>query len=373
MARPAKNNGITEITLKDGSKSFLARVHRAGFKEESKRFKTYSEALRWKREQDAGIDRGHQPLKAKNVLIPQIISDYIAHRIAMQKPIPDNQVTEYEKVALDWAKKSITALTPELIQKWLHLLMNVSRGTFNNGKEKKPYAEASARKFYYALKVAAEWHARQHKYHLDEYLFNPPKGSIPSGTEGARERRLAADEETRLYANAWPRKNSYTEQDWRNIIGFALETAMRLQEIVKARWVDLLQDDYKLKAPKAHTKTKRTRIVLLSRRAREIVALQRASCPDKAKRIFHQVPSEASLGAAFARLTERAKIRDLHFHDLRHEGTTRLCLKGQLNQMQLMEMTDHSTLASFKIYLHLLEANDIRLDPDPEPAEGAAQ
>lgn len=87
--------------------------------------------------------------------------------------------------------------------------------------------------------------------------------------------------------------------------------------------------------------------MLLSQRARAIVKAQEEKCPEKETRIY-QVPNPKALGTSFACLTERAGIDNLHFHDLRHEATSRLCEAGKLSQMAIMEMTGHMSMQTFR-------------------------
>lgn len=52
------------------------------------------------------------------------------------------------------------------------------------------------------------------------------------------------------------------------------------------------------------------------------------------------------------RACERAGIEDFHFHDLRHEATSRLFEKG-LNPLEVASITGHKTLQMLKRYTHL--------------------
>jgi integrase len=60
------------------------------------------------------------------------------------------------------------------------------------------------------------------------------------------------------------------------------------------------------------------------------------------------VPQSGKCAAASA----RAGINDLHFHDLRHEATSRLFEKG-FNPMEVSAITGHKTLQMLKRYTHL--------------------
>jgi integrase len=234
----------------------------------------------------------------------------------------------------------------------------------DDGLPYKKYAEATVRKFYFALKRSVESYSRTHRIPIDTTLFVMEKGFVPSAWAGRRDRRLAEGEEHQLYAAGLQRGDfTYTTEDWKHIIGFALETAMRQQEITLAKWKDVFSAGEKLKIPKENSKTQQERVVLLSIKARSILAAQKATCPKGESRIFHQTPDADAVCEAFARLTNRAKIEDLHFHDLRHEATSRLCESGQLQQMAIMEMTGHKTMLAFRGYVHLLNhEKSVRLD-----------
>jgi integrase len=187
---------------------------------------------------------------------------------------------------------------------------------------------------------------------------------VPGAWDGHRERRLKKGEEKKLMDAGIERGGfTYSRHDWAAVIGFALETGMREQEIAKAEFSHQWQDGEKLVIPKENSKTRKERNAFLSKKAREITAQQLAINPNQSKRIFHQFPNAKAIGDGFARLTERAGIEDLRFHDLRHEATSRLCESGKLKQMEIMEMTGHDTMTTFRRYVKLIaHENRRRLD-----------
>ena len=361
MPRENGKQGIREIVLDDGTKRYEARVHR-GQSEKSKRFKTRAEALKWKRSEDTAFDVGRPTLDRKKVYIATIIDDYLRYRAGSLKPLPSNKVTDYQRVRQDLGKLPINDFSYIDVENYIKLLLEtpLKRDEKKSEEEgpKRTYKPATVRKFFYALKKAVEWHSKTYRYYIDEHLFSLENGTVPDGWSGKRDRRLTPEEEERLYKAGLARANAFTELDWRAIIGFALETAMREQEIVLARWSDLSNDHRKLRLPKEHSKTKTARVILMSKRAREILATQLSTCPKNEPRIFHQFPNPESVCDAFARLARRAKVRDFKFHDLRHEATSRLCESGKLGMMQIMEMTGHKNMTTFQGYLHLLEHED---------------
>jgi integrase len=54
---------------------------------------------------------------------------------------------------------------------------------------------------------------------------------------------------------------------------------------------------------------------------------------------------------AFTRAVERAGLDNLHFHDLRHEATSRIAEKLE-NVLELSAVTGHKTLTMLKRYYH---------------------
>jgi integrase len=228
-------------------------------------------------------------------------------------------------------------------------------------REPKPLAEATVRKYLLALKTAIKWQAKNNGVEYHRFLFDFDSKTMPAAWNGKRNRRLLPGEEERLYAAGIERGNyTYTQDDWRMLLGFALETAMRQQELALAKWEDLRYSRSKLFIPKKNTKTKKDRYIYLSARARAILKTQEASCPKREKRIFHQFPNAKAMCDSFMKLTSRAGIKDLKFHDLRHEATSRLCESGKLSLPEMMEMTGHDTMNTFRGYANLISHENSR-------------
>ena len=60
----------------------------------------------------------------------------------------------------------------------------------------------------------------------------------------------------------------------------------------------------------------------------------------------------AGIRCLWNRACKRAGITDLHFHDLRHEATSRFFEKG-LNVMEVATITGHKDLRMLQRYTHL--------------------
>ena len=140
-------------------------------------------------------------------------------------------------------------------------------------------------------------------------------------------------------------------------ICFAIATAMRLDELCRVEWKDLTPRVRTLlirdrKDPKQKMGNDQT-IPLLSATGYDAWALlqeQRQSTDGNKARIFPY--NSRSAGTAFHRACVALKIEDLHFHDLRHEATSRLFEAGfEIQQVALV--TGHKDWKMLRRYTHL--------------------
>jgi integrase len=73
---------------------------------------------------------------------------------------------------------------------------------------------------------------------------------------------------------------------------------------------------------------------------------------DKDELVFPFWADTSALSKAFKRLTVRAKMDDFHFHDLRHEGVSRLFMTS-MTDVEIMKMTGHTNASTLLRYAHL--------------------
>ena len=178
------------------------------------------------------------------------------------------------------------------------------------------------------------------------------------GKSNERDRRPTEDELNKLFDHF---KSPSQKIPMARIIQFAIATAMRQDEIFRATWSDLNKRTKMLtirdrKDPR-QKKGNDQEIPLLTVSGYDAMALieeqafQRGNEDD---RIFPY--NHKSAGTAFTRACQTLEIEDLHFHDLRHEGTSRLFEAGFAIQ-QVALVTGHKDWKMLRRYTHLKPAS----------------
>lgn len=127
------------------------------------------------------------------------------------------------------------------------------------------------------------------------------------------------------------------------VISFAIETAMRRGEIAQLRWDHVHLDKGYLALPAGITKARRKRIIPLTDRALRILRTQ----PKHGPMVF---ASAESIEAAYERVVARCGAYNLHFHDLRHEATTRIVQGGDLSELTVGKITGHRDYRTLSRY-----------------------
>lgn len=158
-----------------------------------------------------------------------------------------------------------------------------------------------------------------------------------------RDRRLKSKEEKLLLQAARADENPYIEP----IIVIALQTAMRRGEILSLKRNNI---DFEARAALLpETKNGRPRKVPLSQVAIDLLR----SLPETDDGRIFPVTANALKLAWSRRVLPKAKIDDLHFHDLRHEATSRLAESWQYTLLDLQAITGHRDVRMLQRYSHL--------------------
>lgn len=165
----------------------------------------------------------------------------------------------------------------------------------------------------------------------------------PAANKG-RDRRVS-DEERAAVVKELGWDGASPPQDIRGWIAWAfdlaLATAMRRGEILSMEWRHVHERYVHLSI----TKNGDARDVPLSTKGRELFGMLAAG-------VERVVPVEAgTFSRYFAEAATAAGYPDLHFHDARHEATTRISEKFD-NVLELSAVTGHRDLRALKGYYH---------------------
>lgn len=217
-----------------------------------------------------------------------------------------------------------------------------------DGEQCGPNAECSTQTVIHRLNVLSQliqtW-ARAHRVPID----NPVKPGVRPGKPKGRNRRLAEQEEKRLLEAA-DESNSWLEA----AIIISIETCIRQSELVGLTW-----DQVKLTGPYPHidlpkTKNDHPRLVPLSRRA--VAAFKSLRPKGKSEEIRSQSVLPVDTGRGILHAFYEAigdGFPNLRWHDLRHEGISRLFELTDLRDNEIMAITGHLTPSMLTRYTHL--------------------
>jgi integrase len=136
------------------------------------------------------------------------------------------------------------------------------------------------------------------------------------------------------------------------IVAFALFSTRRQEEITLLRWDDLDGDRILVRDMK-HPGDKVGNNVFCELPPEALVIIQ--TMPRAGERIFPF--STDAISAAFTRACRFLGIEDLRFHDLRHEGISRLFEMGRTIP-QAAAVSGHRSWASLKRYTHIRQTGD---------------
>jgi integrase len=320
------------IKTKEGN--FRALIRRKGHKAMCKTFKTKAEADRWARQTEAAIEAGNVVKSAKGATVGDAITAYIKLRDEGKRPISpqSNEVYMMRHLERDLGDEVIAGIKPQRLATYCQRRSKGGAGAYTIGME---ISKLGTVLKYSAMALGETFPdiVAQSRPLLDHL------GLIGPGTE--RDRR-PTPEELAAVRKAAPRLLC-------DIIDFAIATCMRRGEIVRVRWQDvdvgarmLTIRDRKDPRKKAGNDE---RIPLLSD-SLSIIQLQ----PKTDDRVFPVAPEWVSDN--FLMACRIAKVEDLVFHDLRHEGISRLFELGwQIPQVALV--SGHKKWEMLKRYTQL--------------------
>lgn len=330
-----------------------AEIRRVGYPSQWRTFDTKAEAEAWARRLESEMDRGTfvDRTEAERNTFGDILRRYAREVSPLKKGAAD-EILRINKVCRDpIAKYKVAALSGKLFSEYR------DRRLAGNA-DQRPVSGSTVSRELTLLSHVLNVARREWGVHLD---INPVSVIRRPRENRARNRRLMPGEEPLLLAalafNPRDDQGRFSEGSCRNewalpAVVLAIETAMRRGEMLSLRWNDVF---LKERFVRLHdTKNGDARDVPLSSRAvftLESMARHESGC------VF-PITGEA-LKRVFIRACVRAGIENLHFHDLRHEATSRIAERLD-NILELSSVTGHKTVQMLKRYYHP-RASDIAL------------
>ena len=305
------------------SGSWRAIIKRKGFDRITRTFDTKAASEAWARQIEAEMDRGVfiSRKEAESTTLSEALDRY------------EREVSSTKKGHLQ-EKKRIRAWKSHSLGK--RFLASIQGKDFALYRDERIKSGSSANTFRLDLAVISHLFEIARKEWGMEGLYNPVKAIRMPSPPAGRDRRLQLGELEKLLESS--------SEEMSQVIRFALETAMRRGELAGMIWemVDLKKRTVSL----PETKNGQKRIVPLSTVAVAILK-ERLNTRRIDGEVWDIGPD--TILQDFAKVCRQAGISGLHFHDLRHEATSRLFEKG-LNPMQVAAITGHKTLQMLKRY-----------------------
>ena len=318
------------------SGSWRAIVKRKGFDRITQTFDTKATAEAWARQIEAEMDRGvyFSRKEAEATTLSEALDRY------------EREISSIKKGHLQEKKRIRSWKAHPLAKRFLATIQGKDIASWRDARIK---SGSSANTVRLDLAVISHLFEIARKEWGMEGLHNPVKSIRMPSPPAGRDRRLHPGELEKLL--------ECLSEEMNQVVRFALETAMRRGELAGMTWdmVDLKKRTVTL----PDTKNGQKKIVSLSMEAVRILK-DRVST----RRIDPEVWNVGidAISQNFAKACQEAGISGLHFHDLRHEATSRLFELG-LDATKVKNITGHKTYSMLARYTHL-KAEDIALEID---------
>ena len=319
--------GVATIRRRNGQ--WQVQVRRQGFDPVSKTFQAHQDASGWARQVEAEMDR--------NVFVPRKAAESVTVKTLTDRYLKEVAPTKRSCRAMRY---DLLALGRHFRHRTLATLAAADVAEFRDRRLAAGCAGATVSKQLNVLARVIDTAGR-------EWGIQVPTNAArlvarPNPGQG-RSRRLTPGEETALLEACVASR----AQNLAAIVTLAVETAMRLGELLGLKWTDIRMDRRTVHL--RTTKNGDSRTVPLSNRAVGVLATLKR---DASGRVFSNWKDTLSFEHAWHRAVVKAGLEDFRFHDLRHEAATRLFERG-LNPMQVAAITGHKTLQMLKRYTHL--------------------
>ena len=335
--------GVPMATIvKSTSKAWKAVIRRRGWPTVSKSFRTKRDAEDWARCTEDEMIRGvyvrRSPSEATTVTAA--LKRYLEEVTPSKRPSTQrSEAIRAKSLEMSLGRYSLAALTPDIVASFRDK-------RFSEGKSRSTVRLELALLGHLYTVATKAWGLG--------LVYNPVANiRRPSPGQG-RNRRLNWKEARRLLTSCDAHSNPML--GW--AVRIALYTGMRQGEILSlAR--DQIDVDRRI-VQLNETKNGSARTVPLSRRASRVFkeALSHPVNEANTDLVFYGEPGRDGkrrpycIHKVWTNALERADIKNLRFHDLRHEAISRLVERG-LSDQEVAAISGHKSMQMLKRYTHL--------------------
>ncbi|MBR57009.1 MAG: integrase, partial [Myxococcales bacterium] len=306
-------------TIRKRTGRYHVQIRKNGYPAVTQTFTSITAAKKWVKAAESDMERRlFQPVS--DITVGEILNRYQRTILPKHRGGSRHEPYRIRHLKLAFGKLSISDLTPSHVARYRDTRLAA-------------VTMATVRRELVILRSALNIAMKDWGVSLPS---NPVSQISLQKADKARTRRLEAGEEQKLVFG-W-------NAEVGRIIVLALETGMRRGEILGVKKSHI---DFSLRTlfiPSTKTDSPRT-VPLSSAAINALRAQLRASQRHSGGVIsLHEPPlfsyTPRGLSGAFLKLCRKTGIDDLHFHDLRHEATSRLFEKG-LNPVEVATITGH--------------------------------
>lgn len=305
-------------TFQKVGKRWRARIRRKGFPALSEMFDTKAQAQEWASRQEA--DMRALKFQDARIIADKTLSTAIERYQEEQtsvKALGKNKAAVLKNLKVTLGHHQLLALTGDTLIEFINSRKEAGAGGVTISVDLTYLASV--------LKVAKNiwrWPINLDSIDQARAYMNHISLSSRSKERTRRPTQIELDNISTWF-NVKPRQ----KVPMGDLIGFAVDTAMRLSEIINLKWADLRESDKTIIIRnRKHPRAKMGNDQEVPLLGESFNIIKRQPRREGEERIFPV--TEGTVSSLFPRACKALKIEDLRFHDLRHEGVSRLFEKG---------------------------------------------
>lgn len=279
------------------------------------------------------IAKGKYNLKRdkKSPMFEEYAEVYLEYSKANKRSY-ETDITMFKALGAFFKGCRLSKITPFLVEKY-----RIDRGRKLSKISKKPISKSTIDRELATLKSLFNMAIR------DDKVDNNPVNEIKFFREDNKKERILTPEEIQKLLTEC---NGHLKP----IVIIALNTAMRLREILYLKWSDIAFNRNIIIIPQSKSKNKKTKKIPMNNLV--IEALQKLErkydhvfCDPKTGTPFD------SIKTTFRKALQRAGLVDVRFHDLRHTAATIMVTSG-VDLVTVKEILGHSSIEMTMRYSH---------------------